>query len=184
MLGGGVSIFSEISAFTVFLAISALGFVFLLLSLMFGEIFDHFGGDFSVDHDHGGPGFFSTRVLSVFVTAFGGTGAIGVFYGLSTLAASGIGFLSGAFFGGLIYSFARFLYGQQASTQVRSSDLLGQQVRVVVSIPPGGVGQVRCRVGDEVFDKVARSHDGKAIKDNALVRVEETLGDVVIVREQ
>ena len=65
-----------LNAFTVFLAIAAVGFVFLMVSLFFGEIFEHF--DTGLDHDleHGGPGFFSPRVMSVFVTTFGGTGAI------------------------------------------------------------------------------------------------------------
>ena len=40
--------FSDISAFTIFLGIGALGFLFLLVSLVFGEVFEHFG-DF--DHD-------------------------------------------------------------------------------------------------------------------------------------
>lgn len=177
--------FSDVSAFTVFLGISAVGFIFLLLSLIFGEIFDHFGDhEFDGgDTDHG-PSFFSPRVLSVFVTAFGGTGALGVHYGLSTLAASGLGFISGLIFGGLIFMFARFLYGQQASTQISSVDLVGQTVRIVVPIPAGGVGQVRCRVGEEMFDKIARSKDGNPIKDNSVVVIDEVLGDVVIVREQ
>lgn len=181
--------FAEISAFTIFLAIAAVGFVFLLLSLIFGELFEHFGdgdfgGDGDGDYDHGGPSFFSPRVLSVFVTAFGGFGAVGIYYGLSTPAASGVGFGSGVFFGGIIYMFARFLYGQQASTDVRMTDIVGQQARVVVTIPAGGVGQVRCRVGEEVFDKIARSRNGQGIRENALVRIEENLGDVVIVTEQ
>jgi membrane protein implicated in regulation of membrane protease activity len=184
MLASGVSIFSELSAFTVFLGIAGVGFVFLLLSLIFGELFDHFGDHDFGDHDHGGPSFFSSRVLSVFVTAFGGFGAVAVYYGLSTPAASGVGFASGVFFGGLIYMFARFLYGQQASTELRAADVVGQQARVVVTIPAGGVGQVRCRVGEEVIDKVARSRDGGAIPENTLVRIEENLGDVVIVAEQ
>ena len=179
-----MSILSEASAFTVFLAIAAVGFVFLLISLIFGELFDHLGDHDFGDHDHGGPSFFSSRVLSVFVTAFGGFGAVGVHYGLSTPAASGVGFGSGLFFGGLIYMFARFLYGQQASTEVRSGDIVGQQARVVVTIPKGGVGQVRCRVGEEVFDKIARSKNGSAIQENIMVRIEENLGDVVIVTEQ
>jgi hypothetical protein len=75
---------NELSAFTVFLLIAGAGFVFLLISLIFGEIFEHF----DADHDSGGPGFFSTRVISVFVTAFGGTGAVAVQYGASVLGAS------------------------------------------------------------------------------------------------
>lgn len=174
----------ELSAFTVFLGIAAIGFIFLLISLIFGEVFDHFG-DMHLDAlDHGGPSFFSTRILSVFVTSFGGFGAIGIHSGLSILASSGVGFLSGIFFAGLIYMFARFLHGQQASTQVRNADLIGQPARVVVAIPAGGVGQVRCQIGEEVLDKVAQSREGASIPENTLVRVEETLGDMVIVRKQ
>jgi hypothetical protein len=175
----------QVSQFTVFLAIAAVGFIFLLVALIFGEVFEHF--EASIDHDfdaHGGPGFFSTRILSVFVTAFGGFGAVGTYYGLGTLGASGVGFGSGVFFSTLILLFARFLYGQQATTKVLSSDLVGQTARVVVAIPANGVGQVRCQIGEEVFDKVARSRSGEAVADNAIVTVEETLGEVVIVRPQ
>ena len=122
--------------------------------------------------------------MSVFITAFGGFGAVGVHYGLSVLEASGVGFGSGAFFATLIFLFARFLYSQQATTRVVSSDLVGQTARVVVAIPANGVGQVRCQIGEEVFDKVARSRSGEAVPENTIVAVEETLGEVVIVRPQ
>ena len=82
-----------------------------------------------------------------------------------------------------IYAFARFLYGQQASSEVRSAELVGQSARVVVSIPPGGVGQVRCRIGEELVDKVAQSRDGAAIAENTPVRIEEVLGETVIVQK-
>jgi len=175
---------SQVSAFGVFLGIAAIGFVFLLISLIFGEIFEHFDSGFDHDLDHGGPSFFSTRIMSVFITAFGGFGAVGIHYGLSMLEASGIGFGSGAFFATLIFLFARFLYGQQATTKVLSSDLIGKTARVVVAIPANGVGQVRCQIGEEVFDKVARSRSGDTVSENAIVIVEETLGEVVIVRPQ
>jgi membrane protein implicated in regulation of membrane protease activity len=177
-------VFSDISAFHVFLGIAALGFIFLLVSLIFGEVFGHFGDAHFDTLDHGGPSFFSPRIVAVFITSFGGFGAIAIHSGLSILAASGIGFLSGIFFGGLIYLFARFLHGQQASTDVRGADLIGQPARVVVAIPAGGVGQVRCRVGEEMFDKIAQSREDTPIPENTLVRVEETLGDMVIVRKQ
>jgi membrane protein implicated in regulation of membrane protease activity len=174
--------FAQLSAFGVFLAIGAVGFVFLLVSLVFGEVFDHF--DFGVDHDvdHGAPGIFSTRVLAVFITAFGCFGAVSVNYGLSPAGASAVGTASGVVFGSLIYAFARFLYGQQATTQVSASDLVGQSARVVVRIPEGGVGQVRCRVGEELVDKIARTADGAAVPENAVVTVQEILGETVVVR--
>ena len=170
-----------LNAFTVFLAIAGIGFVFLMLSLFFGEIFEHF--DTSLDHDldHGGPSFFSPRVMSVFVTAFGGVGAIATSKGLSPLLASTMGFASGLVLSSLVLVFARFLYKQQATSEVRSSDLVGQTARVTVAIPSGGVGQVRCRIGEELVDKIARTRDGGLIPEHAAVRVEEVLGETVIV---
>jgi len=170
-----------LTAFSVFLVIAAAGLIFLLISLFFGEIFEHF--DTSLDHDldHGGPSFFSPRVMSVFVTAFGGVGAIATQYGLGPLPASGMGFVSGLLLSSIVLAFARFLYRQQASSDVRTTDLVGQTGRVVVSIPPGGVGQVRCRIGEELVDKIARTRDGGVVAENSAVRVEEVLGETVIV---
>ena len=175
---------SQISAFSIFLSIAGVGFVFLLVSLIFGEIFEHFEGggfDHGLDADHGGPGILSTRILSVFVTAFGGTGAVATHYGLSPLPASGIGFASGVLFASLIYAFARFLWQQQVSSETRTADLVGQTGHVIVAIPRSGVGQVRCRMGEELIDKIARSRDEQAIPENAAVRIEEVLGEMVVV---
>ncbi|MEK7404123.1 MAG: hypothetical protein AAB225_03355 [Acidobacteriota bacterium] len=177
--------FSQVSAFSIFLAIAAIGFIFLLVSLIFGEIFEHFGdGGFGHDFDHGGPGIFSTRILSVFITAFGGFGAIGVNFGLGPAPASGLGFASGVVFASAIYGFARFLWSQQATTEVRTADLVGHTARVVVAIPKGGIGQIRCRLGEELVDKIARSSDEEAVPENAVVRIEEVLGETVIVKRQ
>ncbi len=171
------------SVFSVFLAIAGVGFLFLLISLIFGEIFDFFDGGFDHDVDHGGPGLFSTRAISVFVLAFGATGAIATNYGLGPVPASLVGTATGLVLGGLVAAFGRFLYGQQASSDVSHRDLVGQSARVVVTIPAGGVGQVRCRIGDELIDKIARASDDASIAEHTTVRVEDVLGEVVIVRK-
>jgi hypothetical protein len=174
---------SQLSTFTVFLGIGAVGFVFLLVSLLFGEIFEHFEHGFDhLDGDHGGPSILSTRVLSVFVTAFGGFGALAAHAGYGLAASSGIGFGSGIFFGGIIYSFARFLYQQQASTEIRGADIAGRTARVVVAIPANGLGQVRVQIGEEMVDKIAKSRDGAAVPANSIVRIEEVMGEMVVVR--
>jgi membrane protein implicated in regulation of membrane protease activity len=175
-------ILQNLSAFAVFLGIAGFGFVFLLLSLLFGEIFEHFG-DIDHDVDHGAPTFFSPRVVSVFIAGFGAAGAIASVYGASTMVASGIGFASGIMLASVILMFAKFLYGQQASTSMAPTDVLGQTARVVVGIPSGGVGQVRCKVGEELVDRIARSKDGSAIAENTTVKIEEVLGEIVIVRK-
>lgn len=171
----------HISQFAVFLALAAVGFLFLLVSLLFGEIGDHFDADSDHDLGESGPGVFSARVLSVFVTAFGGLGAVATHYRLGTVGASLVGFAGGLFFAGIIYAFATFLYRQQASSEVRTRDIVGQPGRVVVSIPAGGVGQVRCQLGEELVDKIARSEDGTAIPDGTAVTIVEVLGDTVFV---
>ena len=176
-----MELFTSMTAFGVFLLIAAVGFVFLMVSLIFGEIFDFF--DHDLDIDHGGPGILSSRVIAVFITAFGAFGAIATNNGLAPGPASGVGLGSGVLFGGAIYAFLRFLYGQQATSEVLASDLVGQSARVVVSIPANGVGQVRCRIGEELIDKVAQSRDGLAIAENTPVTIEEVLGETVIVKK-
>ena len=172
---------TQLSGFTVFLGIGAVGFIFLLISLAFGELFEHFDHSFDHPGDHGGPSILSSRVLSVFVTAFGGFGAMAINAGYGLPAASAMGFGSGVVFGGIIYYFARFLYSQQASSEVRSSEMAGRSARVVVAIPARGVGQVRVQIGEELVDKIAKSRDGSAVPENSTVKIEEVLGEVVIV---
>lgn len=170
----------SLSAFTVFLAIAAAGFLFLAVSAIFGEIFDHVDG---LD-DHGGPGFFSPRVMAVFITAFGGGGAVATYYGTPPIPSAGVGFATGLVFGGAIYAFARFLFRQQASSDVRAMDLVGQTARVVVAIPAGGVGQIRCRIGEELVDKIARTSDGDPVSENLPVEIQDVLGETVIVKKR
>ncbi|MGH9554348.1 MAG: hypothetical protein ACRD2Y_00875 [Terriglobales bacterium] len=183
-----MEVLSGLSAFGIFLAIAAIGFVLLLVSLVFGEAFDHFGDghlEVHADHDTGGPGFFSVRVMSVFITAFGGFGAVATRYGLAPLPASGVGFASGLFFGLIIYGFARFLYSQQGpQSSMGAGDLVGQTGRVVVAIPAGGLGQVRCRFKEEIVDRIARSKDGAAIAENTAVVVKDVLGETIVVDRQ
>jgi membrane protein implicated in regulation of membrane protease activity len=174
----------DMTAMTVFLAIAAIGFIFLLLSLVFGELFDHLdlGGGVDHDLDHGGPGIFSTRILSVFVTCFGAFGAIATQYGMTPAPAAAVGLVGGVVFGGILWGFARFLWAQQASSDVATTDLVGRHGRVVVAIPAGGVGQVRIQLGEQLIDKIARCEDGSAVADNAPVAVESVLGETVVVR--
>lgn len=168
-----------ISALTVFLAITAVGFVFLIVSLIFGEIFEFFDHDVDMDH---GPGFLSTRVIAVFITAFGAFGAIAMSNGYSTGVSTLVGAGSGIVFGGLMTMFGKFLYGQQASSDVIASDLVGRPARVTVAIPANGIGQVRCRIGEELVDKIAQARGGMAIAENTAVEIEEVLGETVIVK--
>lgn len=173
------------SAFGIFLGIAAIGFLFLAASLVFGELFGHAdlaGHDADVHGDLHGVSFFSTRVLSVFVTAFGGFGAIGVHLGYRIEVATAIGLVGGFIFGGLIYLFASFLYSQQASSDIRVGELVGRMAQVSVAIPAGGLGQVRCSIGESIVEKIARAEDGGSIPANTAVTIQSVLGETVVVR--
>ncbi len=173
-----------VSAFVTFLAIAAFGFVFLIASAILGDLFEH--GDFSHDggdaDGHGaGPSILSSRILSVFVTAFGSFGAVGIHLGYGVGASTAMGFGGGLVFAGVIYTFASFLYSQQASSHVRTRDLVGNTAQVSVAIPKGGMGQVRCTLGDTVVEKVARAANNDEIPVNTLVNINAIVGEMVLV---
>ena len=172
---------SNVSSLMVFLAIAAIGFIFLLISLVVGDIFDSFGFDSGVDGAADGHGLLDSRVISVFITAFGGFGAIGIQMGLSIVTSSLMGLAGGVVLGGLVSLFARFLLKQQSSSSVGTEQMIGRTAQVIVSIAPGSLGQVSCRVGEERIEKLARSKDDLEIKAGAMVRVEAIAGDSVIV---
>jgi len=172
---------SNTSPLMVFLVIAAIGFVFLLVSLVIGDIFDSFGLETGLDGGADGHGLLDSRVISVFVTSFGGFGAIGIQMGLSIVASSLIGLAGGVVLGGIVSLFARFLYKQQSSSSLSTSQMIGRTAQVIVSIAPGSLGQVSCRIGEERMEKLARSKDNQEIKAGSMVRIEEIAGDSVIV---
>lgn len=170
------------SLMTIFLAIGGLGFLFLLISFIVGDIFDALGFDFGADLDSGHDfGVFDSRVISVFLTAFGGFGAIGVQLGYGAIGGSLFGLLGGVIFGAIVFFFGKFLYGQQSSSSVSTEHLLGRTAQVVVSIKPNQLGQISCRVGEERIEKLARSQDAEEIKAGETVRIESIGSDAVMV---
>ncbi|HEY5883812.1 MAG TPA: NfeD family protein [Pyrinomonadaceae bacterium] len=172
---------SNLSPLMVFLGIAAVGFIFLLFSLVVGDIFDSFGFDTGLDGAADGHGFLDSRVLSVFVTSFGGFGAIGIQMGLGIVASSFLGLAGGIVLGGLVSLFASFLHKQQSSSSFGASQMVGRTAQVIVPISPNGVGQVSCRIGEERIERLARSKDNSAIKAGVTVRVDEVAGDSLIV---
>src|SRR5712691_10840714 len=170
-------------------AIAISGFLFLLAMLFVGEIFgaDHEVGahDVSVEHggaDHGGgPSVFSARIMASFLTAFGVGGVVARYYDLPHPAASGIGVLSGVVMSAMVYQFAKILYSQQASSEVRMTSLVGRSAEVSVAIREGGVGQVTLTFGGERSMHIARPSDGHRIPPGTEVVITALRGDSVVV---
>jgi membrane protein implicated in regulation of membrane protease activity len=171
----------------VFLALGAIGFLFLLFSFFFSEYLEAIELDdtpeLEVETEAGGePGVFSLRTLSIFLTGLGGLGAIAQLRGADAAISAAVGLAGGLTLAGLVYFFARYLYRQQSSSLVVIDELIGQRAEVIVSIPANGVGQVRCQLGEAMVEKIARSMDGEVISLGAPVRIEGITGETAIVR--
>lgn len=172
----------------IYAAIAAFGLIVLVSMLVFGDVFgDH---DVDVDHggfehggfDSGGPSILSVRVMAAFVTAFGVGGVVARYYSLSHPAASGVGVVSGVVMAGLVYQFAKLLYSQQASSEVRMHGLIGATAEVSVAIPQNGVGQISLQAGGEQSDHIARSADGRALGRGTTVVVTALGANSVVVK--
>lgn len=175
----------------IYAAIALFGVILLLVMLLVGELFggDHDVGDHDVGHvgdvDHGGgPSIFSVRIMAAFLTAFGVGGVVGRYYDLSHPASSGIGIVVGVVMATVVYQFARLLYSQQASSEVRMTGLIGQTAEVSVAVPPGGVGQVVVYARGERTEHIARAADGGAIPRGADVVITALGGDSVVVQKR
>jgi membrane protein implicated in regulation of membrane protease activity len=169
-------------------AIATFGFLFLIVMLFVGELVgaDHDVGVHELaDHADadasGGPSIFSARIMASFITAFGVGGVVGRYYNLGHPVSSGIGVVSGLVLAAVVYEFARFLYSQQASSDVRMTELVGRAAEVSVAIPAGGVGQVAITSRGERSEHIARSGDGRAIERGTEVVVTALRGDSVVV---
>jgi len=170
----------------IYAAIAVFGFLFLIVMLFVGEIFgaDHDvgGHDGSIEHgDAGGPSIFSARIMASFITAFGVGGVVGRYYNLSHPAAAGVGVVTGVVLAGVVFQFAKILYSQQASSEVKMPALVGQNAEVTVAIPKGGVGQVTVNYGGERSEHIARSEDGGAVARGTIVVIRGLGGDSVVV---
>ena len=165
----------------IFLIAGGIGFIFLMISLIIGDLFEALDFDFDMDFDGGEIGILDSRVVSVFLTAFGGIAALTLYIGFGGIVSSLVGLISGLVFGGLIFAFAYLLHSQQSTSSVSERDLIGRTAKVIVGIQPGSIGQISCRIGEERVEKLARTRDGESIKEGETVFIEEHAGDSFIV---
>jgi hypothetical protein len=173
----------DFSPLSVFLLLGAIGFLFLLVSFFFGDVLDAGDDHLGSGHDtgHHGPGLFDLRNAGLFLTALGGLGALAQLRGYGAAVSAVVGLLGGVLLAGIVFFYARFLFRQQASSMVSNFDLVGRLGEVIISIPEGGAGQVRCLIGGSMVEKIARTRDGRALVSGAPILIEEVTGESVIV---
>ncbi|MGD9933811.1 MAG: hypothetical protein AB7T37_08815 [Dehalococcoidia bacterium] len=160
----------------VFLIIFGVGFMLTVVTFIVGELFDlgDLGGDGADTLGADGASPFSSRVLFVFMTAFGGFGFIAqsADWALPAAVLAGLvgggGVAAGTFFL-IVLPMAR----QQGTTSFKGEDLIELQGEVVDDIPAGGLGRVSFLppgTGARV-SRAARSQSGGHIAPGTAVRV-------------
>jgi hypothetical protein len=169
----------------IFLIIFGVGLLLLLVTFAIGELFDLGDGGHDAGHELGdNPSPFSSRILFVFVTAFGGFGFIGQAADWPTWASvtfavgGGLAVAAGTFFL-VVLPMAR----QQGSVHVREADFLDLEGQVIIEIPEQGVGRVSFvhpGSGARVA-QAARSADGQRIPGGTRVRVVDVGANAVSV---
>ena len=147
-----------------------------------GPVSGHIGGDMA-GHDISLTSL-SPISIAAFVTSFGGIGIIAL-YGFDV---SGLASVVWAVVGSIIIAIAShfaFFYlfiAPQASSALRSSDMIGQTAEVTVPISADSVGEVAFVAMGERHTATARSADHHAIPRGAVVSIESLTGTVMIVK--
>lgn len=169
----------------IFATIFGVGFLILILSLIFGGDTD---ADADVDFDgadfdgHSGPSVFSVKMLALFMVGFGSVG-----FGVTTttewtMFQASMAGLGGAAAVGLAgYLILRLFYASQVSSTITSQDLLGTTANTTDAITDEGYGQITCSVRGRPITFLARSRDGGTIPRRTPVRIVSKSGNVVTV---
>lgn len=177
----------------VFLSIMVAGFILLVGGAIFGHDHDHdFGHDHDVEHDysgheHGGSqgvvSIFSMKVIGTLIMGFGGGGALARYvdwgWAPSSFVGVGVGILMAAF----MYGILRLMYGHQANSLVFNDELIGKTGIVTIPITAEGLGSVSVSLGEQTPTYLARASNGKEISKGKTVKVVESAGSQLIVKE-
>ena len=167
----------------IFATIFGIGFLILIMNLLFGGDADTDGD--VVDDTPGaghGPSIFSMKMLALFAVGFGAVG-----FGMrattdASMMMSSTAGLGGALVVGILgYLILRALYSSQASSTITSEDIIGEIANLVDAISEGGNGQISCVLRGRAVTFLARSKDGQSIERGVPVRVIGKVGSIVTV---
>ena len=137
-----------------FLTLLLIGSGFVVISMIFGEVFDFDGTGFI---------FLKPKVLALTITVMGGVGLIlsprmGVYLAFPISLASGLGA------GFLLYRFIFVpLYRMQHTSTHDKQSLIGSFAKVALAIPQGGFGKIRYAVSGSIVTSPAKTEDGSGI---------------------
>ena len=122
--------------------------------------------------------------IAAFITSFGGIGIIATQGFHADGAASLLWAAGGSIVVAVVSHFLFFFIfiAPQASSALKTSDVIGVTAEVTAPIPGDSVGEIAYVAMGERHTATARSHDGHSIPRGALVTIESLAGTVMIVK--
>lgn len=170
---------------TLFLSCLALGILFAVVSVIFGDWLSQ-AMEGALDFlSLEGPAFLSPMTLFGGITAFGGAGLMLTRYTSLTpwivvLLAIVIALVIGA---AVFFLYVRPMENSENSIAFTLQSLSGALGEVTVPIPAAGYGEVMIRAGAGVTNQIAASFDRQPIASDAKVVVVEVKDNVLYVSE-
>lgn len=172
-----------------YVSLLTIGFLYSIVSLVAGWISD-VGGHFHVDAaghlDAGHMSPISGTTIATFITGFGGGGVVAHYW----LRYELLGSLAVAIGSGFVVAAAAFLIldfvfkETQAGSEFAVSETVGRDAEVIISIPPGGVGEVAYIMRGQREQTAARAIDGEAIPRGSPVVIARVSGPTAYVRRK
>jgi len=145
-----------------------------------------FGGDIETpdigDTGHAdGDKIFSTKVIFTFLLSFAMAAGIIYINGHSIFLQILGGTLSGILFGYLVYSFFKFIYKFQGSSNLDTNSLVGKVGTVMLNTTDGGKSQAQFEsgFGEQVF--MIQEINGQKLKRGDNIRGERVVGGILMV---
>lgn len=190
-----------------YIAIGALGCLYIVFSAVIGHGDDAAGGGHEVTgHAHesygiGGQGhgeasaqsglgaafhfpWFSPLAIAALCGSIGAWGLIAKFGFEVSDVTSLVVAVPAAFVTAYAITYAshRLVATSRGSSAIRLEQLQGVDAEVITSIPAGGVGETAAIVAGQRFTASAREVNGRAVARGAIVRVVQMAGNTMIVR--
>ncbi len=170
----------------IFATIFGVGFLLLILNLIFGHDVDHgFDHDVSGGADHGdgtghGPSVFSVRMIALLMVGFGALSfGVRATTSASMFISSMFGVAGAIVIGAVGYFIIRAFYANQASSIITDNDLIGCTATLLDAIPENGFGQIACVLRGREITYLARSRNNRAVARGTSVRVVGKSGNTV-----
>ena len=158
--------------YLVFLLVGA-GFV--VISLIFGEMFDFDGVGFI---------FLKPKVLALTLTVMGGVGLL-LERRINNYLVFPISLASGLLAGFLLYRFIFLpLYRLQHTSTHDKQSLIGTFAKVALTIPQGGYGKIKYTVSGSIVTSPAKTEDGSGIPRDADVVIIAIKDNAYYVKER